>query len=289
MSLPSAAPLAPLAPLSLPSTTTTETETETSSTTQTPSPTTTSPPPPPPPLPPLLRSTQNRAHIAAGHTLCRPCKTPIKSVSTNTSLSSLPTNNQTELHSSLTQPYQQQQLYNHHNHHYNSTTHYCHDCLSSPSPPPSVTATTITEQAVVHASSSLSSLLTPPPLPPLPTLHVPSKPTIQIETSTSAPLLEHCSCGLTFTVEPVEAIYELSPRAVHFESPIQSTTPQYGSQSVYSSTSSNVYEYEQSTTNDSSEDYASRMQTQVTHIHARCCQHARSNAHAQTEFVYEQR
>uniref|UniRef100_A0A034WSP1 Uncharacterized protein n=1 Tax=Bactrocera dorsalis TaxID=27457 RepID=A0A034WSP1_BACDO len=128
----------------------------------------------------------------------------------------------------------------------------------------------------------MSSLVTPPPLPPL--LPLP-KPLIQTQDASSAPLLEHCSCGLTFTVEP-EPVYELSPRAVHFESPIQSTI--YGSQSVYSS-SSNVYEYEQSTTNDSSEDYVSKVQTQTTHIHAHCCQHARNNAHAQTEFAYEPR
>ncbi|XP_070143438.1 uncharacterized protein [Drosophila kikkawai] len=47
--------------------------------------------------------------------------------------------------------------------------HYCQDCLSSPSPPPTI----ITEQAQVHATPGLT---------------------------TPQPHIEHCSCGLTFSV-----------------------------------------------------------------------------------------
>jgi len=50
-----------------------------------------------------------------------------------------------------------------------ATPHYCQDCLSSPSPPPTI----ITEQAQVHAMPGLT---------------------------TPQPHIEHCSCGLSFSV-----------------------------------------------------------------------------------------
>jgi len=50
-----------------------------------------------------------------------------------------------------------------------ATTHYCQDCLSSPSPPPTI----ITEQAQVHPTPGLTA---------------------------AQPHIEHCSCGLSFSV-----------------------------------------------------------------------------------------
>ncbi|KAI8046590.1 uncharacterized protein LOC128252230 [Drosophila gunungcola] len=53
--------------------------------------------------------------------------------------------------------------------------HYCQDCLSSPSPPPTI----ITEQAQVHAMPGLTA------------------PQSQSQTLSH---IEHCSCGLSFSV-----------------------------------------------------------------------------------------
>lgn len=57
--------------------------------------------------------------------------------------------------------------------------HYCQDCLSSPSPTPTI----ITEQALVHATPG--TVVAP----------------IQQQ---QEPHIEHCSCGLTFSVQHQE-------------------------------------------------------------------------------------
>ncbi|ALC45637.1 spg [Drosophila busckii] len=64
------------------------------------------------------------------------------------------------------------------------SSHYCQDCLSSPSPTPTI----ITEQALVH-------------------VHAAQQPTLEVP-----PHIEHCSCGLTFSVQQEQ---QLDPAEQH--------------------------------------------------------------------------
>ena len=190
---------------------------------------------------------------------------------------------------------------------YHPTVHFCPDCCSSSSPSPSVTphgGQIITEQALIHnaAGDISTSSMSSPSLPPAPPPPLSAGPHAYAST-----VLEHCSCGLTFSVRDNYAAAQALPDSEEeYFYPIieQQQHQNHTLPSSLNALSLSEYQSAQSahpllaqrhhtmplpSTNNThhSEFYDHGHSHSHTHSHSQ--QQYQSSAHAQTNFSYAQR